>query len=44
MTEIRIYEPRKENCYVCKVNQGIYLPYCRREDGTIFMPIVCKTC
>lgn len=40
---MRIYEAKKELCEICKVNQGVVMPYCCDGEREFFM-LTCKEC
>ena len=40
---IKIYEPKKESCKICELNDSLYLPICI-IDGVEKMYPVCKDC
>lgn len=40
---MKIYEPKKELCHVCKERDSIFLPICE-VDGVVKMIPVCREC
>lgn len=43
MGEIRVYEAKQEPCQICKIRNGVLMPYCRDGERTFFF-LVCLEC